>query len=239
MHFTGAFIPACVAKPAEVSSLACPSSVEGIVSPASGARRFGCALQSISPGWCKPRAIYHLGAWWMRWYELVALVHYCWNQLISLLAASAESLGKAPCALWHLSLFGRSCRPSVGTVSNQPIDPGDFVALIFWSPSLLCRGLVDAPDGLLRGPEAGSRMTDCPGPPGRWCSYFPAWDLHVCLAAGLQQRGICICECGVFSSPDPTASSARNCCVSHTVQGRLARLCSSPGACQGLALQVS
>lgn len=38
---------------------------------------------------------------------MVALVHYCWNQLISLLAASAESLGKIP-ALRHLSLLGRS-----------------------------------------------------------------------------------------------------------------------------------
>lgn len=45
----------------------------------------------------------------------MALVHYCWNQLISLLAASAESLGKNFCALGHLSLLGGSYCPPAET----------------------------------------------------------------------------------------------------------------------------
>lgn len=163
----------------------------------------------------------------------MALVHYCWNQLISLLAASAETLGKALCALRHLPLRGGSRCPSAGTVSNLHSDPWDFAASTFWSPSLLCQGSVDAPDCPLPGPEAGSPVTSCPGPPGRGCrshSFFPVGDLHVCLVAGLQHWGICICECVFFSAPDPTASSAKNCFASHAAQARLVRLRSSPGA---------
>lgn len=220
MHFTGTFIPGHVTEPAEVSSLACPSSVEGTISSASGARQFGCVLQSISPGWCKPRIIYHLGVWWMRWYELVALVHYCWNQLISLLAASAESLGKTLPALRHLSLLGQRCCASAGTVSNQHRDSWDFATPILWSSFLLCQSSVDTPDCLLQGPEAASPVTP------RQVMQIPQISSlrFACLLCSwfAAPRYLHLWAC-LFSAPDPTASSPPDRCPSHGAQARLAR----------------
>lgn len=209
-HLTGTFSPAYAAKPAEVSSLACPSSIKGTISPASGAWQFGCALQSISPGWCKPSIVYHLHVWWMRWYKLVALVHYCWNQLISLLATTAGSLEKAPCALGHLFLLGGCGYPWAGTVSNQHSDHWDLAASAIWSCSCSARAWwmlqITSYKAQKLAPWWLIAQDLQAGDADPTATFQP--ELHICLVAGLQHQGICICEWIFFSAPDPTVCSA-------------------------------
>lgn len=193
----GTFTPASAARPTEVSSLACPSLVEGTTSSASRAGQFGCFAEHDQPRLVQTQDHLSSGAvidevMCIGGFAPLALEPT--DLLIGSLSWKDSWCPVAPFPLWRRPLSFR------GDCERSAQWPLRFCCLCFLQlfPALpglsgysnSCCGAESAPWG------------QCPGSPGRWGrshSYFAAWDLRVCIVAALQHRVICICV--VFFCP--------------------------------------